>query len=204
LAAVSHLTQRTLQALTPTSTRYVLWDASLPGFGVRVSVQGTKTFVLKYRLASGRVRWKTLGRTERLSLEQARKRARRDAGLVADGHDPLRLLDDAREAVTFDSAADRFLREHVEACRKPSTARLYAQGINSHLRPRLGSTALTAVTTQDLLRLHHQLRRAPYAANRTIAVASALFNWAARAGLRGPGRSSSVAVRSWKRPQRDF
>jgi len=187
LASADHLTHRTLAALRPQRSRYVLWDSSLPGFGVRVSVQGTKTFVLKYRLPSGRTRWKTLGRIEQLSLEEARKRARRDVGLVADGHDPLRALDDARGAVTLNSAADRFLREHVEARRKPATIRLYTQVIDSHLRPRFGTTPLTSITTQDLLKLHHHLRRSPYAANRTIAVASVLFNWAARAGLRGPG-----------------
>jgi integrase len=187
LASAAHLTQRTLTSLRPAAARYVLWDSSLPGFGIRVSTQGSKTFVLKYRLASGRVRWKTLGRVEQLSLEEARKRARRDTGLVADNKDPLRAIDAARDAVTFDAAADRFLEEHVEARRKSSTLRLYRQVIESYLRPRLGTTPITSITTEDLLRVHHALRRVPYAANRTIAVASALFNWAASAGLRGVG-----------------
>ena len=50
------------------------WDADLKGFGVRVSPAGAKTFILKYRLDSGRVRWKTLGRVGTMALEKARGR----------------------------------------------------------------------------------------------------------------------------------
>jgi hypothetical protein len=46
-----NLTDRTLKALkpAPTGTRYERWDAHTPGLGVRVTENGTKTFVLVAR-----------------------------------------------------------------------------------------------------------------------------------------------------------
>jgi len=182
------LTQRDIKALTPQAgAQYVVWDEAIPGFGVRVSPQGTKTFILKYRLASGRVRWKTLGRFGTLALDAARKQAKTDIGIVASGADPLVVRDHARDAPTLGDVADRFLEDHVETRRKPATERLYRLAIDGHLRPKLGAVAIADIGTEDVLKLHHQLRATPYMANRVLAVASALLNWAARAGYRGKG-----------------
>jgi hypothetical protein len=172
------LTKRRINALKPRAGdgRHVVWDSALPGFGVRVG-NGSRTYVLKYRLLSGRVRWATLDRVGVITLDQARKRARRYLGIVADGGDPLRRKHGTRGAPTVAEVADRFLDEHVEARRKPTTQRLYKLAINGHLRPRLGAIATADVTAADILRLHHRLRATPYMANRVLAVASKLMNW---------------------------
>jgi Arm DNA-binding domain len=149
-----------------------VWDGTLPGFGVRVNPQGTRTFVLKYRLPSGRVRWKTIGRFGKVSLKVARTRARRDVGLVADGKDPLQIFDAARDAPTLSTVADRFLDDHVEARRKATTQRLYRLVIDGHLRARLGAVPIAHVTTDDILKLHHRMKSTPYMANRVLAVTS--------------------------------
>lgn len=154
---------------------------------MRVSPRGTKTYMLKYRLASGRVRWKTIGRVGAMALEEARRRAKKDIGLVADGKDPLLIKDAARDAFTVGEVADRFLEDHVEARRKPATLRLYQLAIDGHVRPKLGAVPVRDVTAEDVLKLHHRLRATPYMANRVVAVISKLMNWAATAGYRGPG-----------------
>jgi integrase len=179
------LTQRRLKAITPKpGVQFVAWDGALPGFGVRVSPAGTRSYVLKYRLASGRVRWVTLDRVGVISLEAARKRAKRYLGVVADGGDPLRLKDGARDAPTLAEVADRFLDEHVKARRKPATLRLYTLAIDGHLRPLFGTMAMADVGAAELVKLHHRLRATPYMANRVLAVASKLFAWAAQHGYR--------------------
>jgi integrase len=187
LSSADHLTKTKIKRLTPKpGAQYVLWDASLPGFGVRVSPGGARTYVLKYRLASGRVRWKTLGRVGALALDKAYRRAKADVGVVAAGGDPLLLKDQARDAPTLGSVADDFLKD-IEGKVKPATLRLYRLVIDLHLRPRLGHVPIADVSADDLMKLHHRLRATPYMANRVLAVTSALMNWAATAGYRGQG-----------------
>lgn len=178
------LTQEQIDALTPRPARYVIYDPSLPGFGVRVSTLGTKTYVLRYRLHSGRERWKVLGRVGAVPLEKARRQAKTDVGIVASSGDPLRAKDRAREASTFGDVATAFLTEHVDARLKRSTRRNYKLAIEAHLRPRLSTIPITDVAPSDLARLHHQLRATPYLANRVIATASKLFAWAEQHGYR--------------------
>ena len=56
------LTELAIRKLTPKdNARTELWDEKIPGFGVRVSPRGTKSFVLMYYTA-GRKRRLTLGR----------------------------------------------------------------------------------------------------------------------------------------------
>ncbi len=181
------LTEAKIDALQPrTGAQYVAWDGRLPGFGVRVSPAGTKTYIYKYRLASGRARWATVGRVGTLSLEKARIEARGMGGDVARGQDPQREKDAAKGAVTVSDAADRFLAEHVDARRKATTGRLYRLAIDSHIRPKLGSTALADVSSDDVRKLHHRLRATPYLANRVLAVLSKLLAWGGRPGPLNP------------------
>ena len=195
MAAAGHLNERRIAALRPTPGRRqdYLWEQAIPGFGVRVSQNGIKAFVLKYRLHSGRVRWKTLGRVGTMALEVARRRAKTDLGQVADGRDPMRMKDAARDGVTFGAVADRWLEDHVDVRRKPATRRLYRTVLENHLRPRLGTMPITDITATDLLKVHHRLRGTRHMANRVVAVASALFNWSAHAGFRtGPNPCDGI------------
>ena len=94
------LTKRRIEALEPKAgEQYVAWDTDVKGFGVRVSPAGAKTYILKYRLDTGRVRWKTIARVEKMAVEKARRHAKDDVGIVARGGDPLSEKDaDAQPA----------------------------------------------------------------------------------------------------------
>src|SRR5262245_52987932 len=70
----------------PGAERTVYWDASQAGFGLMVTSEGHRSFVVQYR-ADGTSRRMTLAAT--LTVEQARREARKLLGKVASGHDPL-------------------------------------------------------------------------------------------------------------------
>lgn len=159
--------------------QFVLWDRSLPGFGVRVSPRNTKTYIAKYRLPGGRVRWLTLGRTTVLTLDEARKRARSALGIVADGKDPQLQKDAAKAALTLGEVADLWL-EHVDETRAPATARNYRSAIELHVRPQLGPRAIGEVGLADAVQLQHALRETPTQANRVIAALSSFLGWCRR------------------------
>jgi integrase len=175
--AAKRLTERVIDDLAPEAgAQFVQWDRDLKGFGVRVSPAGAKAFILKYRLDSGRVRWKTIGRVGEMALDQARRHAKDDIGIVARGGDPQSALDTARGALTVATVAERFLEEYA-AHKKPSTERLYRLAIDGHITPRLGTLAIADVTRQDAVTLLERLRARPILANRVLAVLSKLLAW---------------------------
>jgi integrase len=179
------LTERVIKDLQPAAGKqYVAWDRDLKGFGVRVSPAGTKTFVLKYGLASGRDRWKTLGRVGEVALEKARKFAKDDIGLVARGEDPLKHTDDARGALTLATVATRWMADHITPGRKPKTADGYQQALDGYILPLLGTRPMVDISQDDAIRLHESLRSTPTQANRVLAALSSLLTWS----MRGNGR----------------
>lgn len=192
MSSAGALTKRTIKELVPEAGRqYVRWDGKFAGFGVRVSPAGAKTFVFKYRLKSGRVRWATLGRSGSTTVEKARKRAQEMLGDVAKGKDPLREIDAAKGAVTLSATADDFI-EHIEGTKKPPTVRLYKLAIDAHIRPRLGSIPIGEVSSDDALKLHNRLRATPTMANRTLAVLSSLLSWCAKARNHAPNPCEGI------------
>ncbi|MGI9463673.1 MAG: Arm DNA-binding domain-containing protein, partial [Aestuariivirgaceae bacterium] len=71
----------------PADGRAEYWDEEVPGFGLRVTARGTKTWQLMYR-KDGRKRRLTLGNYPALSLKLARKAAKDARDAIARGHDP--------------------------------------------------------------------------------------------------------------------
>jgi integrase len=184
-------TERYIDGLNPIpGERYVAWDAELKGFGVRVSPEGTKTFLLKYRLPSGRVRWKTLGRVGKVSLDKARRFAKDDVGVVARGDDPQGAQDAARAAFTVGQVAEKFLSDFIDVRRKPATRRLYRLALDRYILPALRSVPIGDVSHADAVRLHEKLRESPVMANRVIATLSSLLSWS----MKGKGRYRPIGI----------
>jgi Arm domain-containing DNA-binding protein len=69
------LTDLLLRKLKGGEERVEVWDSKLPGFGVRVSPSGTKSFILLYRFRGLPCRL-TLGRYPVLGLGEARELAK--------------------------------------------------------------------------------------------------------------------------------
>jgi hypothetical protein len=80
------LTEREVADLQPLASNFDVWDTELPGFVVRVSHTGVKTFRLFYRHA-GQKKPFTIGRYGKVTVAQARDIARRTAAQVALGID---------------------------------------------------------------------------------------------------------------------
>jgi Arm DNA-binding domain len=85
----NRLTDRKLRTLKRMGKRYDVMDSDVPGFGVRVSESGQKTFILiaRYPGSTNPTR-RALGEHPSLSLEKARERARDWRDLIRKGTDP--------------------------------------------------------------------------------------------------------------------
>lgn len=156
------------------------WDDQLPGFGVRVYPSGRRAFVLTYR-ANGRRRFLTIGTYGRVTVDEARRIAKGYAGDVARGADPQAQKAQAAQAGTVGELCKAFMERHAKP--KLKTWREYERHLNRHVIPRWGGIKAHAVTTGDVAALHASLgKRAPYEANRLLAILSKLFNLGAHWG----------------------
>src|ERR1700731_886231 len=95
-------TDRSLKAIKPPLKPKQLdyFDASLPGFGLRVSYNGRKSWIVLYRCngVKGRL---TLGRFDVVPMADARERAREALKAAGKGNDPTADKRRDREAPSF-------------------------------------------------------------------------------------------------------
>jgi len=136
-----------------------IWDASLPGFGVRRQKSDAVSYVLFYRTREGRQRWFTIGKHGApWTPEEAREEAKRLLGDVAHKADPAAEKRAARNAQTVWELCDHYIAD-AEAGRlvtrrrlpkKPSTLATDRGRIERHIKPLLGRRAVASVTRGDV------------------------------------------------------
>jgi integrase len=183
------LTDATIKRLPlPAKASKIHPDGDVPGFGVRVTANGARSFVLRYRVrGSGRERTYTVGSTSDWQTTAARSEAQRLRRLIDQGGDPLGDIERQRTEPTVADLIERFLIEHVEPRLRPGTVRHYRRLIDRHIRPHFGAHIKVAdVSFADLDRLHRKISKsgASYAANRVVAICSKMFALAVRWNMR--------------------
>jgi len=182
--ANAKLTKTHVAALGPREKTYIEWDSDLPGFGVRVTKNGAKSWVVEYRAGGGGrsapSRRMTLGSVATLSSEKARNGARDILARVRLGGDPANEIAKGREAATVRELSAKFLRADAKVGRKASTLALYDLYFRVHILPGIGSKRAKDVTDGDVLKLHRQIgidAEKPATANRVVATLSGFFAW---------------------------
>lgn len=201
------ISKRTVDAATPASKDVILWDEKLPGFGLKVTPAGGKTYLYRFRLARPGEAERTapakysIGKHGELTPEQARKRAQELAALVAQGIDPRQLEADSRRAkddakrqaeekarletdLAFSRIADLWLTHYDgEKGRRPSSVRQAKLVVENYLKPALGGKPLPHITRNDLQSVLDAVPVTKRAMRRAVfAYASVLFGWAAGRG----------------------
>jgi len=147
------LTKRFVDSLsTEDGKEFIVWDAGLTGFGVRVKPSGRKSYLYKYRSEQGTQRKVTVGSHGQITLEQARRLAAAGLGRVASGEDPSQDRHDAKKAQTVSDLCDQYMAD-AESGRilfrgKPksdSTLAIDKGRIERHIKPLLGSKRIDAL-----------------------------------------------------------
>jgi len=203
-AKSARLTKRIVEAIRPAHGRDVWrWDGELRGFAVRVLPSGIRVYTIKYRDAAGRSRKLALGRHGVLTAEQARDLARQHLAAVARGENPALDRRARRHAPTVAELCERYLNEHADVHKKPLSAAEDHRLIEQRIRPALGTMKANAVSSDDVLRLHHQLRATPFQANRIVALLSKMFNLAEAWKARPPYSNPCRAVKRYLEPKRE-
>jgi integrase len=162
------LTDIAIQSLkAPEAGAVIFSDDSLPGFGVRVSEGGTKSFVLTHGVRRHR---ETLGRVGVISLHEARIEAKRRLAEYTLGRSKP-------PTVRWDTAKEEYLSEVAATC-KPRTHADYSYILGRHFR--YGVSRLTEISPHDLRKNLHRLDNTPAEQQHAFVVLRAFIRWCYR------------------------
>ena len=176
--AQMNFTDRSILALKPPDSGQVdYFDEKTPGFGVRVSQKGTKSFFLKY-IVNGRQRRMTFGVYPGCKLAEARKAAHNAKHEVRQGNDPSAARQEQRTAPTLKELADEYLDHHARDNKRERSWREDERMINAYLRDLYDQKAgdITRGQIKSLLR-DIKVRGAPVQANRVLALVRKMYNF---------------------------
>lgn len=194
-------TDASVRALRRTSERYERFEDGKPGFGVRVSTQGRKTWIFVYRF-KGRPRRLTLGvytttdgKAEPIlmSLAKAHTAWAQAREQLAEDNDPgagtVSAREAARTAPTVAKLAEEYLERHAKV--KKRSWEEDERILDTYVLPRWKHRKAADVTKRDITLLlddirdygapnrpEKQRRPAPIMANRVRSLLSRLFRFA--------------------------
>jgi integrase len=126
----------------------------------------------------------TIGDAGAWSVRAAQERARELRRMVDSGDDPVAARVAERAAPTLAAFAERYLGEYAALRHRSRTREEEARLPRLSVLPALGTVRLADLSKADAARLHHKLRATPVAANRALALLSAICTWAEKIGER--------------------
>ena len=155
---------------------YFELDGRLPGFGLRVSASGRKSWILLYR--NGRhPRRLTLGTYPILGLADARAQAREALATVVGGGDPAMVKRVDRSAISFGELADDYIERHAKP--KKRTWRDDERMLEKYVPKDWRRTNAADILRRDIRDLLDSLvGRTPILANRVLALLRKVYNFA--------------------------
>ena len=191
--ATLDLNVKKLDALKPGEKRYQVFDASVPGFSVRVTPEGRKSFSIQYRCL-GQWRRMTIGTYPTMSLADAREQAREALRKAGNGQDPAAERKEKRLAETFSELATAYVDGYAKAPRivnrepaldrnrqpvpRKKTWREDERVLAVYFKP-LANMKAAQIRRADIRSILNELAKtAPIQANRALAVVRKMFNWA--------------------------
>jgi hypothetical protein len=189
--------------LKPGPKRLAIYDPAVPGLAIRVQPSGHKSFVFgaRYPRGGGFTR-RELGQVGRMTLEDAREKARAWAKLIASGVDPRddekRLARVAQIAAgnTFTAVAEAYMARRLRGQRRAARSE---REIRKELIAVWGPRPITDITRRDVTDLIDKIIDRPtvkrkssgaYARN-IFGHVKLLFDWAINRDY-GLGESSPV------------
>ena len=181
----ARLTVASVERLRPPAKgRIEHWDSLLPGFGLRVSETGAKTWVLMYRIGR-RQRRLTLGKYPALGLAKAREKAREALDQLDHGTDPAahRRGLQGGSTDTFEGVAGLFLDRYARQHQRNPERTEYLFG--KYVTPEWKGRKLESIGRGDVALLVDGIAEggAPIMANRVLTIIKKLFGWTVARGL---------------------
>lgn len=187
--ARQRLTKKLVQELpAPEKGQAFLWDSEVPGFGVRSTPTGAKSYIVQFRVRGGKERRMVIGRCDRVPLDQGRLEARKVLAAADLGRDPA---EERREARTvqpdmnplFADFAEKWLSEVAEKRNRASTLKFRRLLLTNHILSAIGRKRLSEIHRRDIEEMHRRVsERHAVTANRCVSLCSTILAAAVRWG----------------------
>lgn len=132
-------------------------DTKIRGFVARCLPSGKIQFGYQYGSREAR-RWISIGLLGEVSVAEARRRAEKYAGQVADHHDPAAELKTktARSANSVNAVLDKWVEAHVSKLR---SAKAVAAALANHVRPVIGDKVIYDLKRADIINLKEKIAK---------------------------------------------
>ena len=177
-----------IKKLTETSVskmpEKVLYDSEIKGFSVRVRKSG-KFFSFEYKSpVSFTNRRTTIGKYGTITVEKAREAAKRLAGVVALGSDPLEQKEEQKNSIKRQSQSSLrlFLHKGFLEVTPESSAKKAIASIERHFASLLDKP-MSEITAWEIDIWKYAYKGKPAGANRILTSLRGVFTKAVRAGL---------------------
>jgi hypothetical protein len=163
----------------------VIWD-DLSGFGLRIYPTEKKAFILSYR-HNGRKWLITIGQYGVLTLDQARREAKKYMVDLIQKNDPLEAREKERVGNTIKQLCESYIDRHAV---KKKSAKDDIRRIEKHILPAWGSLKASVLKRADIATLHAKIGKnnGEYEANRSWLCCLKCLNWLAYGGLLRKGK----------------
>ena len=176
-----NLTKTAINSLrfdTDGPSKQALFDARLPGFGVRVYKSGRKSYVLQYGPSQSRrlmvLAPCTSGEDVDIVREDAQALLRR---YERDHIDPL-MQKQRQQSSTVGAVVNDYINAR-ESAWAPREAPRCRSRLKNHIGPKLSALPLNDLTRRHVREMHKKASvSAPYEANRSVQLLRAAINWA--------------------------
>ena len=181
------MTDQALAKQKPREDRYEVWDTLVSNLMVTVFPSGKKTWSVRYRSDSKRVKMK-LGDYPTLGLSDARRKAKDVLVSVADGENPAyekrRKVEDkskTRQTLEINNLLDLYDQLHLSQLKTGYQAKTFLREFARDF----GNTNITDFTKQDFVGLLNEIMAAGNGtkANRVFTHVKTFFGWAIGQGF---------------------
>ncbi|WP_438277973.1 tyrosine-type recombinase/integrase [Nitrobacter sp.] len=172
-----------LKAPIETGARLWVADLLVPGFGVRVTDKGSKTYVLRTRYP-GEVNAsrREIGKVGEIELTDARDKARGWLKLIAEGKNPAEVetkkrdVQIERDATTVNAILDHFVKRHASKLRSEDQI---TSALDHYVRPWIGGTSIYDLKRRQIVEMLDAVedKAGPVMADRVLAHVRKAFNW---------------------------
>ena len=199
----TRITKQFIDHRPPTEVVRTFWCDRTRTLGLRQNPNGTFAWFAQYRMQDGRQQKPNLGYYPEVLPEEARRRATALMAEIAAGKDPMAERKAAKKVGTFSDLASRYMIEHARVKKKESSADEDQRLLDTVILPALARKKLSDVRRADIQKLHWDLRKTPYQANRVLALLSKMFKLAERWDLRPEHSNPCHHVERYKEQGRE-